>query len=152
MANQTIVDNRKAHHDYFIEEKYEAGVMLHGWEIKAIRAGRVQLKEAYVIADKGEIYLFGAHVSALNSASTHVHPEAIRTRKLLLHAAEIKRLLAKVEQDGFTMVPLDLHFRGSLVKCEIALAKGKKLYDKRNTEKEKDWQREHQKIMKIHRR
>lgn len=148
----SIVDNRKALHDYFIEEKYEAGIMLHGWEIKAIRAGRVQLKEAYVIAHDGEIFLFGAHISALNSASSHVHPEAIRTRKLLLHAAEIKRLLARVEQNGFTMVPLNLHFKGSLVKCEIALAKGKKLYDKRNTEKERDWQREHQQIMKIHRR
>ncbi len=148
----SIVDNRKAFHDYFISDRYEAGLVLHGWEVKAIRAGRVQLKEAYVIANEGEIFLFGAHISALNSASTHVHPEAIRTRKLLLNAAEIKRLLAKVDQDGFTMVPLNLHFKGGRVKCDIALAKGKKQFDKRNTEKERDWQREHQKIMKIHRR
>ena len=148
----SIVDNRKAFHDYFISDRYEAGLVLHGWEVKAIRAGRVQLKEAYVIANHGEIFLFGAHVSALNSASTHVHPEAIRTRKLLLNAAEIKRLLVKVEQDGYTMVPLNLHFKGGRVKCDIALAKGKKQFDKRNTEKERDWQREHQTIMKIHRR
>jgi SsrA-binding protein len=148
----SIVDNRKAFHDYFISDRYEAGLVLHGWEVKAIRAGRVQLKEAYVIANHGEIFLFGAHVSALNSASTHVHPEAIRTRKLLLNAAEIKRLLVKVDQDGYTMVPLNLHFKGGRVKCDIALAKGKKQFDKRNTEKERDWQREHQTIMKIHRR
>ncbi|MFC7299937.1 SsrA-binding protein SmpB [Herminiimonas aquatilis] len=148
----TIVDNRKAFHDYFIEDRYEAGIVLQGWEVKAIRAGRVQLKEAYVIARDNEIYLFGAHVSALNSTSSFDHPEAIRTRKLLLHAAEIKRLVSKVDQSGFTMVPVNLHWVQGRVKCEIALAKGKKEYDKRNTEKERDWQREHQKIMKIHRR
>lgn len=147
-----IVDNRKAFHDYFIEERFEAGVMLHGWEVKSIRAGRVQLKEAYVIAVDGEIFLFGAHVSALLSASSHVHPEALRTRKLLLNAAEIKRLISKVEQAGFTMVPLDLHWVRGRVKCQIGLARGKKLYDKRNTEKDRDWLREQQKIMKIHRR
>lgn len=147
-----ITDNRKAFHDYFIEDRYEAGVALHGWEVKAIRAGRVQLKEAYVIARDNEIFLFGAHVSALNSASTHVHPEAIRTRKLLLHAAEIKKLVGRVEQSGFTMVPINLHWVQGRVKCEIALAKGKKEYDKRNAEKDRDWMREHQKIMKIHRR
>lgn len=148
----TIVDNRKAFHDYFIEERFEAGVMLHGWEVKSIRAGRVQLKEAYVIAVDGEIFLFGAHVSALLSASSHVHPEALRTRKLLLNAAEIKRLIGKVDQAGFTMVPLDLHWVRGRVKCQIGLARGKKLYDKRNTEKDRDWLREQQKIMKIHRR
>ena len=148
----TIVDNRKAFHDYFIEDRYEAGIVLQGWEVKAIRAGRVQLKEAYVIARDNEIYLFGAHISALNSTSAFDHPEAIRTRKLLLHAAEIKRLTSKVDQSGFTMVPVNLHWVQGRVKCEIALAKGKKEYDKRNTEKERDWQREHQKIMKIHRR
>lgn len=148
----SIVENRKAHHDYFIEDRYEAGLMLHGWEVKAIRAGRVQLKEAYVIAQNGEIFLFGAHISALQSASSFVHPEAIRTRKLLLHAKEIDKLLMKVEQSGYTMVPLNLHFVRGLVKCTIALAKGKKEFDKRNTERDRDWQREHQKIMKIHRR
>ena len=148
----TIVDNRKAYHDYFIDDRFEAGIVLEGWEVKAIRDGRVQLKEAYVIARNGEIFLFGAHISPLNSASSHVHPEAIRTRKLLLHAAEISKLIGKVEQSGFTMVPINLHYLRGRVKCEIALAKGKKQYDKRHAEKDKDWQREHQKIMKIHRR
>jgi SsrA-binding protein len=146
-----IVDNKKAFHDYFIEDRFEAGVMLHGWEVKAIRAGRVQLKEAYVIASNGEIFLFGAHVSALQSASSHVHPEALRTRKLLLHTAEINKLISKVEQSGFTMVPIDLHWVQGRVKCQIALAKGKKQYDKRNVEKDRDWQREHQQIMKVNR-
>ncbi len=148
----TIVDNKKAYHDYFIEDRFEAGIMLHGWEVKAIRGGRVQLKEAYVIARNGEIFLFGAHISALQSASSHVHPEATRTRKLLLHAAEISKLIGKVEQAGFTMVPINLHYVRGYVKCEIGLAKGKKQYDKRNAEKDRDWQREQQKIMKIHRR
>jgi len=147
-----IVDNKKAFLDYFIEDRFEAGVMLHGWEVKAIRAGRVQLKEAYVISSNGEIFLFGAHVSALQSASSHVHPEALRTRKLLLHAAEINKLIiSKVEQSGFTMVPIDLHWVQGRVKCQIALAKGKKQYDKRNVEKDRDWQREHQQIMKVNR-
>ncbi|NMM28077.1 MAG: SsrA-binding protein SmpB [Glaciimonas sp.] len=144
----TIVDNRKAFHDYFIEERFEAGVVLHGWEAKSIRAGRVQLKEAYVIVRDGEIFLFGAHISALLSASTHVHPEALRTRKLLLHAAEISKLVSKVERSGYTLVPINLHFVRGRVKCEIGLAKGKKLHDKRDTEKSRDWQREQQQIMK----
>jgi SsrA-binding protein len=148
----TIVDNRKAFHDYFIEDRFEAGVVLHGWEVKAIRAGRVQLKEAYVIARGGEIFLFGAHISALLSASTHVHPEALRTRKLLLHAAEVSKLIGKVERSGYTLVPLNLHFVRGRVKCEIGLAKGKKQHDKRDTEKTRDWQREQQQIMKTHRR
>lgn len=148
----TIVDNRKAFHDYFIEDRFEAGVVLHGWEVKAIRAGRVQLKEAYVIARDGEIFLFGAHISALLSASTHVHPEALRTRKLLLHAAEVSKLIGKVERSGYTLVPLNLHFVRGRIKCEIGLAKGKKQHDKRDTEKTRDWQREQQQIMKTHRR
>ncbi len=148
----TIVDNRKAFHDYFIEERYEAGVVLHGWEVKAIRAGRVQLKEAYVIVRDDEIFLFGAHISALLSASSHVHPEALRTRKLLLHAEEIKRITAKVDRAGYTLVPLNLHYVRGRIKCEIGLAKGKKQHDKRNTEKERDSQREIQSVMKAHRR
>lgn len=148
----TIVDNRKAFHDYFIEDRFEAGVVLHGWEVKAIRAGRVQLKEAYVVVRNGEIFLFGAHISALLSASTHVHPEALRTRKLLLHAAEISKLIGKVERSGYTLVPLNLHFVRGRVKCEIGLAKGKKQHDKRDTERARDWQREQQQIMKTHRR
>jgi SsrA-binding protein len=148
----TIVDNKKAFHDYFIEERYEAGVVLNGWEVKAIRAGRVQLKEAYVIERGGEIFLFGAHISALLSASSHVHPEALRTRKLLLHAEQIKRITEKVDRAGYTLVPLNLHYVRGRVKCEIGLAKGKKQHDKRNTEKERDSQREIQKAMKSHRR
>jgi SsrA-binding protein len=108
----TIVDNRKAFHDYFIEDRFEAGIVLEGWEVKSIRDGRVQLKEAYVIARGGEIFLFGAHISPLGSASTHIHPEVIRTRKLLLHAAEIDKLIGKVERSGYTMVPLNLHYKG----------------------------------------
>lgn len=148
----SIVENKKAFHDYFIEERYEAGVVLQGWEVKAIRAGRVQLKEAYVIVRNGEVFLFGAHISALATASTHVHPEATRTRKLLLNAEEIKRLIGKVERAGYTLVPINLHFVKGRIKCEIGLAKGKKQHDKRATEKDRDWQREQQSIMKTHRR
>lgn len=148
----SIIDNRKAFHDYFIEDRYEAGLVLHGWEVKAIRAGKVQLKEAYVIVNKGEIFLFGAHISALATASTHVHPEALRTRKLLLHAAEIDRLIGKVERSGYTMVPLNLHYKGGRVKCEIGLAKGKKMHDKRASEKDRDAKREVAAAMKQHRR
>jgi SsrA-binding protein len=152
ISRMSIVDNRKAFHDYFIEERYEAGIALEGWEVKSIRAGRVQLKEAYVIVRDGEVFLFGAHISALQSASSHVHPEAIRTRKLLLHAEEIKRLIGKVDRSGYTLVPLNLHFKGGRVKCEIGLAKGKKQHDKRDTERERDAQREVEKAMKTNRR
>jgi SsrA-binding protein len=148
----TIVDNRKAFHDYFIEERYEAGMALDGWEVKSIRAGRVQLKEAYVIVRSGEVFLFGAHISPLPTASTHVHPDPVRTRKLLLKAEEIKKLIGKVERAGYTMVPLNLHYQRGRIKCEIGLAKGKKQHDKRDAEKERDWQREQQSIMKQHRR
>jgi SsrA-binding protein len=148
----TIVDNKKAFHDYFIEERYEAGMVLHGWEVKSIRSGRVQLKEAYVIVNNGEIFLFGAHISALPTASSHVHPDAVRTRKLLLHAEEIKRLIGKVERSGYTLVPLNLHYLHGRVKCEIGLAKGKKQHDKREAEKQRDWVREKQTIMKQHHR
>lgn len=148
----TIVDNKKAFHDYFIEERFETGIALEGWEVKSIRAGRVQLKEAYVIVRGGEIFLFGAHISPLATASTHIHPDPVRTRKLLLHASEISKLIGKVERAGYTMVPLNLHYSKGRIKCEIGLAKGKKQYDKRESEKERDWQREQQKIMKqIHR-
>lgn len=148
----TIVDNRKAFHDYFIEERFEAGIVLEGWEVKAIRAGRAQLKEAYVVVRGAEIFLFGAHVSPLPTASTHIHPEAVRTRKLLLHAAEINKLIGKVERSGYTMVPINLHYLGGRIKCEIGLAKGKKQHDKRDTEKQRDWQREQQSLMKQNRR
>lgn len=148
----SITDNKKASHDYTIIERYEAGMALQGWEVKAIRQGRVQLKEAYVIARDDELFLFGAHVSSLTSTSSFSHPEARRTRKLLLHRREIDRLVGKVQQAGFTMVPLDLHWVKGRVKCSIALAKGKREYDKRHAERERDWLREQQHIMKIHRR
>ena len=148
----SIVENRKAFHDYFIEDRYEAGIVLEGWEVKAIRDARVQIKEAYVTIRDNELYLFGAHISALPTASTHIHPQAVRTRKLLLHRQEIDKLIGKVERAGYTLVPLNLHFKGGRVKCEIGLAKGKKQHDKRATEKDRDASREVQSAMKQHRR
>ena len=144
----SIVDNKKAFFDYFIEERYEAGIVLDGWEVKAIRAGRAQIKEGYVILKKGELYLIGAHISALPEASTHVNADPVRTRKLLLKQDEIKKLVGKIEQRGYTLVPLNLHFKGGYVKLEIGLAKGKKQHDKRDVEKEKDWKREQEQLMK----
>lgn len=148
----SIADNKKAFHDYFIEDQYEAGIVLQGWEVKSIRAGRVQLKEAYVLVRDGEIVLFGAHIGALPTASTHIHPDAVRTRKLLLHKEQINKLISKVERSGYTMVPLNMHYANGRVKCQIGLAKGKKQHDKRNTEKDRDWQREQQQIMKQNKR
>jgi SsrA-binding protein len=144
----TIVENRKAQHDYFIEDRYEAGIALEGWEVKAIRAGRAQLKEAYVIVQNEELFLIGAHISALPAASTHVQPDPVRTRKLLLHAEEIGRLIGKVDRAGYTLVPLDLHYVRGRVKLAIGLAKGKKQHDKRASEKEKEWKREQQRLLK----
>ena len=144
----SIVDNKKAFHDYFVEERFEAGIVLQGWEAKSIRAGRVQLKEAYVIVNNGEVFLFGAHMSPLPTASTHVATDPVRTRKLLLHADEIKKLIGKVERAGYTLVPLNMHYSKGRIKCEIGLAKGKKQHDKRDSEKQRDWQREQQTIMK----
>jgi SsrA-binding protein len=144
----SIAQNKKAFHDYFIEEKYEAGIVLEGWEVKAIRDGRVQLKEAYVIIQHGEIYLIGCHITALGSASTHVRPDATRTRKLLLHSEEIAKLIGKVERSGYTLVPLDMHYLRGRVKVEIGLAKGKKQYDKRAVEKDRDWEREKGRLMR----
>ena len=143
-----IVTNRKAHHDYFIEEKFEAGLALEGWEVKAIRDGRAQVGEAYVIVRGAELYLLGSHVSPLPTASTHVHPDPTRTRKLLMHAAEIAKLVGKVERAGYTLIPLDLHYSRGRIKLEVGLAKGKKQHDKRATEKEKEWAREKQRVMK----
>ena len=144
----TIADNKKAFFDYFIEDRYEAGLVLHGWEVKAIREGRAQIKEGYVVLQNGAFYLIGAHISPLNSASTHVTPDTVRTRKLLLNEAEIDKLIGKVEQRGYTVVPLNLHYSKGFVKLEIGVAKGKKQYDKRATEKEKDGKREQQQAMK----
>ena len=144
----SIVDNKKAYHDYFIEEKFEAGLVLEGWEVKAIRAGRAQLKEAYVIVKGGEIVLIGAHVTPLSTASTHVHPDPTRTRKVLLHRVEINRLVGQVERAGYTLVPLNLHYSKGRVKLDMGLAKGKKQHDKRETEKLRDWNREKQRLMR----
>ena len=144
----TIAENKKAFFDYFIEERYEAGLVLVGWDVKAIRANRAQIKEGYVILKQGAFYLIGAHISALPEASTHVVPDPVRTRKLLLHEEEIKKLIGRVEQRGYTLVPLNLHYKGGRIKLEIGLAKGKKQHDKRDAEKEKDWTREQQQVMK----
>jgi len=144
----SIIDNRKATHDYFIEERFEAGLVLEGWEVKAIRAGRTQIKEAYVVLRGEEMFVIGMHISPLLSASTHVKPDPVRTRKLLLHAEEIARLIGKVERAGYTLIPLDLHYTKGRVKMAIGLGKGKKLYDKRETEKQKDWDREKQRLMR----
>lgn len=147
----SIADNKKAFHDYFIEERYEAGIALEGWEVKAIRAARVQLKEAYVVIRNAELVLIGAHISPLATASTHISPDPTRTRKLLLHAAEISKLIGKVERAGYTLVPLNLHYARGRIKLEIGLAKGKKQHDKRATEKEREWQREKQRLIKTSR-
>ena len=144
----SIADNKKAFHDYFIEERYEAGLVLEGWEVKAIRAGRAQIKEAYVVLKGGEVFLIGAHITPLLSASTHINPDPVRTRKLLLHAEEISKLIGKVERAGFTLVPLDLHYSKGRVKLLIGLAKGKKQHDKRDAEKERDWVREKSRLMR----
>lgn len=144
----SITENRKAHHDYFIEDRYEAGVMLEGWEVKSIRAGRAQISEAYVVLKGGEVFLIGAHITPLISASSHIVVDPVRTRKLLLNQSEIKRLIGKVERAGFALVPLDLHFSKNRVKLSIGLAKGKKQHDKRDTEKQRDWTREKAQIMR----
>ncbi len=144
----SIVQNKKASHDFFIEERFEAGISLEGWEVKAIRAGHVQIKEAYVIVRDEEIFLIGCHVTPLTAASTHVQADPVRTRKLLMHAEEIRKLIGKVERAGYTMVPLDLHYTRGRVKLEIGLAKGKKQHDKREAEKDKDWKREQQRLMR----
>ena len=138
----TIAQNKRARHDYFIEEKFEAGLSLQGWEVKSLRAGRMTLTESYILFKNGEAYLFGTQIQPLLSASTHVVPEATRTRKLLLNRNEIAKLLGAVNQKGFSCVPLACYWKGPLVKLEIALVKGKQLHDKRATEKDRDWQRD----------
>jgi SsrA-binding protein len=144
----SIVENRKARFNYHIEERYEAGIVLEGWEIKAIRSGQVQLTDGYVVIKNGELFMIGCRINALRSASTHVRPEADRTKKLLMKKAEIRRLIGKVEQKGYTLVPLDLHYKDGRVKAEIALAKGKAEHDKRETEKTRDWEREKGRLMR----
>jgi SsrA-binding protein len=144
----SIIDNKKAFHDYFIEERFEAGIALEGWEVKSIRAGRVQLKEAYVVLKSGEVWLIGCHISPMTTASTHVQADPTRTRKLLLHAEEIKKLIGKVERAGYALIPLDLHYTKGRIKLAIGLAKGKKDYDKRETEKKRDWEKEKAQLMR----
>lgn len=144
----SIAQNKKAFHDYSIEERFEAGLVLEGWEVKSIRAGQVHLKEAYVIVRNGEIFLLNSHIAPLKTASTHVHPEPTRTRKLLLNAAEIRKLIGKVERAGYALVPLNLHYVKGRIKLEIGLAKGKRQFEKRDAQAEKDWKREQSRLLK----
>jgi SsrA-binding protein len=146
--NNTIAVNRQAGHDYYIEARYEAGLVLEGWEVKSLRAGRVQLKESYVVIKKGEAWLSGAHISALTSASTHVNPDAVRLKKLLLNRYELNKLIGAVERKGYTLVPLSMYWKNGRAKIEIGLAKGKQLHDKRASSKDRDWQREKERLMK----
>lgn len=145
----SIIANKKAFHDYFIEERFEAGISLEGWEVKAIRAGRANIKESYVLVRNGELFIFGMHITPLSEASTHIKPDPLRTRKLLLHASQINRLIGKVERAGYALIPLDLHFLKGRVKADVGLAKGKKQYDKREAEKTRDWEREKSRLMRI---
>jgi len=147
-GNSTIARNKKARHEFFVEETFEAGLALQGWEVKSLRAGRAQLTESYVHIRNGEAWLLGAHFSPLTTASTHIHPEPTRTRKLLLHRHQLDRLTGAVERKGYTLVPLNLHWSKGRAKLEIGLAKGKKQRDKRATQKERDWKRQKARILK----
>ncbi len=149
-SSGTIALNKKAKHEYHIETRFEAGLALTGWEVKSLRAGKAQLVDSYVLLKDGEAWLLGAHITPLTSASTHVVADPTRTRKLLLHKKEIDKIIGRVEQAGYTCVPLALYWKGNKVKCEIALVKGKKEYDKRATEKERDWNRQKQRIVREH--
>ena len=144
----SIAQNRKAFHNYFVEERYEAGLSLEGWEVKAIRAGRVQLGDAYVLVRKGELWLVGAHIAPLPTVSTHFVPDPVRSRKLLMRGEEIQRLVGKVEQRGYTLVPLDMHYRKGRIKLEIALGRGKLKHDKRAAERDREWQRDKQRLLR----
>ena len=144
----SIINNKKAFHDYFIEEQIEAGIVLEGWEVKAIRAGRVQIKESYIQWKKGAFYLIGSHITALPTASNHVKPDPVRQRKLLLKQSEINKLIGKVERSGYTLVPVNMHYNHGYIKIDMGLAKGKKQHDKRQSSKEKDWNREKQRLLK----
>jgi SsrA-binding protein len=147
-APRLIAENRKARFDYFIEERYEAGLALQGWEVKALRAGRGQLKESYVYLRGGEAFLIGAHFSPLPAASTHITPDPVRTRKLLLHYRELQGLIGAVERRGYTLVPLELYWKSGRAKLQVGLAKGKKQHDKRAVEKERDWQRDKARLLR----
>ena len=143
-----IADNRKARHDYFIEEEFETGIVLEGWEVKSIRAGRIQLAESHIIIREGELFVLNMHISPLETASTHIRPDATRSRKLLMHKREISKLIGRVEQRGYTLVPLNLYYKKGRIKMTVALAKGKKQHDKRDTIKDRDWEREKARLMK----
>lgn len=147
-GSSTIGLNKKARHEFYIEERIEAGVALEGWEVKSLRAGRISLVESYVTIKDGEAFLFGATITPLPTASTHIHPDPLRTRKLLLHRNQLDRLIGQVERKGYTLVPLAMYWKHGLVKVEIGLAKGKKLHDKRATDKDRDWKRDKQRILK----
>jgi SsrA-binding protein len=147
-SSSRIADNKKAAYNYFFEEKFEAGMVLQGWEVKALREGKVQLTDGYVVVKGGELYVIGCQINPLKTASTHVSPDAVRTKKLLMHKDEIRRLIGKVEQKGYTLVPLNLHWKDGKVKCEIALAKGKAEHDKRDTIKDREGKREVERAMK----
>jgi SsrA-binding protein len=147
-AGGTIALNKRARHEYHIDDRFEAGIALEGWEVKSLRAGKGQITEAYAIVKGGEIFLFGAQIQPLLSASTHVVPEARRTRKLLLHREEIARLIGAVERKGYTLVPTAMYWKNNKVKVEIGLARGKQSHDKRDAAKERDWQREKQRVMR----
>lgn len=147
-GGKTIALNKKANHDYFIDERFEAGIALLGWEVKSLRAGKVQIVESYIMLKDNEAYLFGAHITPLLSASTHVKTEPIRSRKLLLHRQELNRLIGAVERKGFALVPTALYWKNGKVKLEIGLARGKKAHDKRATEKDRDWQKQKSQLMR----
>ena len=146
--DSSITQNKKAFHDYFVEQRIEAGLVLEGWEVKSLRAGKVQLRDAYVLLKGGEAFLLGSLINPLNSASTHITADPQRTRKLLLHRLEIAHLVGAIERKGYTAVALALYWKKGRVKCELGLAKGKKQHDKRDAEKDRDWQRDKQRIMK----
>lgn len=147
-ASSTIALNRRARHDYFLEQTFEAGLVLEGWEVKSLRAGHVQLAESYVLMKNGEAWLFGAHITPLNTASTHIHPDPLRTRKLLLNQKELSKLYGGIDKTGYTVVPVAMYWKKGRAKIEIALAKGKKEFDKRATIKEQDWRREKERLMR----
>ena len=149
-TDNTIILNKKARHDYFLEEKYEAGIALEGWEVKSLRAGKVQIRDSYILLKDAEAFLFGALITPLPTASTHINPDPQRTRKLLLHRREINKLIGHVERKGYAVVPTAMYWKKGRVKIEIALARGKQAHDKRQAERDRDWQREKQRIMKSH--
>jgi SsrA-binding protein len=146
-SDNTIASNRRARHDYFLEDKFEAGLVLEGWEVKSLRDGRISLNESYIVIHRGEAWLHGANISPMLSASTHIHPEEHRRRKLLLHALELSRLIGAVDRKGYTIVPVSMYWKKGRAKLEIALAKGKQQHDKRAAAKDRDWARDKARIM-----